>query len=137
EQSAKDLAIRPLLFGVTVLTSLDDGDLREMGFGGGYLATVKRLAGLALESGADGIICSPGEVSPLREEFGEDFFIATPGIRLGKDSAGDQKRVNTPEEAISSGADMIIAGRSITQKSDIGAAVDIFLKEIKNALNAY
>ncbi len=137
EQSAKDLTMAPLLFGVTVLTSLDDGDLKEMGFGGGYLATVKKLAGLALDAGVDGIICSPGEADLLREEFGEDFFIATPGIRLKEDSTGDQKRVNTPEDAISSGADMIIVGRSITQKSDMGAAVDIFLKKIRNALSAH
>ena len=134
EQSVKDLNIKPLLFGVTVLTSLDDDDLKEMGFAGDYLATVKKLAGLALDAGVDGIICSPGEVDLLREEFGEDFFIATPGIRLKEDSTGDQKRVNTPEEAISSGADMIIVGRSITQKTDIGAAVDIFLRKIKSAL---
>ncbi len=134
EQSARDLAMAPLLFAVTVLTSLDDGDLEEMGFKDGYKDTVLRLAGLALESGADGIVCSPGEVRLLREEFGGDFFIATPGIRLSEDSAGDQKRVNTPGEAISAGADMIIVGRSLTQKPDIGIAVDIFLEKIKSAL---
>jgi len=137
EQSDMDLASTPLLFGVTVLTSLDDGDLREMGFKDGYKGTVIRLAGLALDSGVDGIICSPGEVSLLRKELGGDFFIATPGIRLREDSAGDQKRVNTPEEAISAGADMIIVGRSLTKKPDIGAAVDIFLEKIKGALDLY
>ena len=134
EQSDRDLALSPLLFGVTVLTSLDDGDLKDMGFKYGYKDIVRKLAGLALDGGADGIVCSPGEVRLLREEFGDDFFIATPGIRLKEDSAGDQKRINTPEEAISAGADMIIVGRSLTGKPDIGMAVDIFLEKIKNAL---
>lgn len=126
--------IRPKLMAVTVLTSLDDSDLESMGFSGGYMYTVKKLAGVALEAGVDGIVCSPGEVETLRKEFGDDFYIATPGIRLEEDSAGDQKRVNTPEEAISRGADMIIVGRSITGKEDVGGAVDLFLEKIKSAL---
>lgn len=133
-QSENQLMIKPLLMGVTVLTSLDDGDLETMGFKGGYMDTVKRLAGIALEAGVDGIICSPNEAAHLRREFGSGFYLATPGIRLAKDGAGDQKRVNTPEEAISLGADIVIAGRSITQSRDIGAAVDLFLDRINNAL---
>ena len=96
--------------------------------------TVKRLTGIALDSGVDGIVCSPGEAGALRKEFGDAFYIATPGIRLAEDSAGDQKRVNTPEEAISNGADMVIVGRSITGKKDMGAAVDMFLEKIESAL---
>ena len=96
--------------------------------------TVKRLAGVALEAGADGIVCSPGEVGILRKEYGSDFYIATPGIRLAQDSPGDQKRVNTPEEAISKGADMIIVGRPITGKADMTAAACLFLEKIKNTL---
>jgi orotidine-5'-phosphate decarboxylase len=134
EHSNRDHNIRPLLFGVTVLTSLDDSDLDAMGFKQGYLPTVKKLVGMALDAGIDGIVCSPQEVKPLRGEFGDDFYIATPGIRLAEDSNGDQKRVNTPEEAISSGADMIIVGRSITTKEDIGETIDIFLKKIKGVL---
>ena len=134
ECSKKGSNLRPLLFGVTVLTSLDDQDLAGMGFGKGYLPTVKKLAGMALDAGIDGIVCSPQEVEPLRDEFGDDFYIATPGIRLAEDDGGDQKRINTPEEAISAGADMIIVGRPITAKEDIGEAVDIFLKKIKCVL---
>ncbi|MES0341992.1 MAG: orotidine 5'-phosphate decarboxylase / HUMPS family protein, partial [Candidatus Humimicrobiaceae bacterium] len=99
-----------------------------------YLPTVKKLVGIALDAGVDGIVCSSQEVEPLRDQFGDDFYIATPGIRLAEDSSGDQKRVNTPEEAISSGADMIIVGRSITSKEDIGGAIDIYLKKIKCVL---
>jgi orotidine-5'-phosphate decarboxylase len=134
EQSEAGGNIRPLVMAVTILTSLDDSDLAAMGFKGNYMDTVIRLAGLALDAGVDGIVCSPGEVGALREEFGNDFYIATPGIRLKEDSAGDQKRVNTPEEAISRGADMIIVGRSITGKEDIGKAVAIFLQKIKSTL---
>jgi len=134
EYSRKNNNIRPLVFGVTILTSLDDTDLRNMGFSKGYLPTVKKLVGIALDAGIDGIVCSPQEVEPLREQFGDDFYIATPGIRLAEDSSGDQKRVNTPEEAISSGADMIIVGRSITTKEDIGETIDIYLKKIKCVL---
>jgi len=126
--------IRPLLMAVTVLTSLDDSDLAAMGFRGDYMDTVKRLVGIALDAGADGIVCSAAEAGALRKQFGNDFYIATPGIRLAEDSAGDQKRVNTPEEAISNGADMVIVGRSITGKKDMGAAVDIFLQKIKSSL---
>jgi len=134
EKSRKYGFKRPLLMAVTVLTSLDDSDLEQMGFSGRYMDTVKELAGLALEAGADGIVCSPGEVAELRKQFGNDFYIATPGIRLAGDGAGDQKRINTPGDAISSGADMVIVGRSITLKEDMGLAADIFLEEIKKAL---
>jgi orotidine-5'-phosphate decarboxylase len=134
EQSEAEGNIRPLLMAVTVLTSLDDSDLASMGFKGGHMDTVKKLAGIALEAGVDGIICSPGEAGSLRKVFGNGFYIATPGIRLAEDSTGDQKRVNTPEEAVSNGADMVIVGRSITGKADIGGAVDLFLEKIKSAL---
>jgi len=134
EHSRKNNNIKPMIFGVTILTSLDDTDLRNMGFSKGYLPTVKKLVGIALDAGIDGIVCSPQEVEPLRNQFGDDFYIATPGIRLAEDSSGDQKRVNTPEEAISSGADMIIVGRSITTKEDIGETIDIYLKKIKCVL---
>ena len=134
EQSRAQGSIRPLVMAVTVLTSLDDSDLESMGFSGGYMETAKRLAGTALEAGADGIICSPSEVDGLRREYGHGFYIATPGIRLAGDDTADQKRVNTPEEAISKGADMIIVGRSITGKKDMGQAADLFLEKIESAL---
>lgn len=134
ERSSSAGDTRPLVMAVTVLTSLDDSDLARMGFSGGHMDTVKRLAGAALEAGADGIVCSPGEAGLLRQEFGDDFYIATPGIRLAGDSTGDQKRVNTPEQAIASGADMLIVGRSITSKPDMGAAADLFLEKIERSL---
>jgi orotidine-5'-phosphate decarboxylase len=134
QESVSAARIRPLVLAVTVLTSLDDSDLSHMGFAGDHMDTVKKLAGTALEAGVDGIVCSPGEAGLLRKEFGDSFYIATPGIRLASDRAGDQKRVNTPEEAISNGADMLIVGRSITGKEDVGAAADLFLEKIERSL---
>ncbi len=121
----------PLLFGVTVLTSLDDFDLHEFGFTLDYTNVVKNLAKIAIESGVDGIICSPNEVSLLRKTFGNDFLIATPGIRLPEDEANDQKRFNTPERAIIDGADYIIVGRSIIKSKDKIGIVKNYLDSIE------
>jgi len=118
---------RPLLFGVTVLTSLDDSDLNSFGFRTDYSSVVKNLARNAINSKIDGIICSPNEVSMLRESFGDNFLIATPGIRLPEDKAGDQKRYNTPEKAIDDGADFIIVGRSILKSKNKPETVKNYL----------
>lgn len=118
EISEKNNVLAPLLFGVTVLTSLDDSDLNAFGFKTDYTSVVKNLARTAIDSKIDGIICSPNEVSMLRKSFGNDFLIATPGIRLPEDDSGDQKRYNTPEKAIEDGADFIIVGRSIIKSKD-------------------
>jgi orotidine-5'-phosphate decarboxylase len=135
ERQAKSRAkFRPLLFGVTILTSLDDKDLKTLGFKGDFFHSVLNLANVALDAGMDGIICSPNEVEPVRKKFGSDFYIATPGIRLPEDTKGDQKRINTPEEAISKGADFIIVGRSITTRKDVGGAIDLYLEKIERAL---
>jgi len=126
--------LKPLLFGVTILTSLDDDDLKTLGFKENFFYSVLNLSRIAVESGLDGIICSPNEVKIIRENLGDDFYIATPGIRLSEDSAGDQKRINTPEEAILKGADFIIMGRSITTKEDIARTIESCLEEIERSL---
>lgn len=126
--------LKPLLFGVTILTSLDDDDLKTLGFKENFFYSVLNLSRIAVESGLDGIICSPNEVKIIRENLGGDFYIATPGIRLSEDSAGDQKRINTPEEAILKGADFIIMGRSITTKKDIARTIESCLEEIERSL---
>ena len=125
---------RPYLFGVTILTSLDDDDLLRMGFKNTYIDSVLGLARLAKEAKIDGIICSPNEVALIRDRIGDDLYIATPGIRLEGDSVGDQKRVNTPSKAITEGADYVIAGRSITAKEDVPATIKIFQEQIEGAL---
>ncbi len=127
----KNNQLSPLLFGVTVLTSLDDADLNSFGFSAGYTSVVKNLARTAIDSKIDGIICSPNEVSVLRESFGNDFLIATPGIRLPEDDTGDQKRYNTPEKAIEDGADFIIVGRPIIKSSDKNGTVKNYLKRME------
>jgi len=126
--------IRPLILGVTILTSLDDSDLGLMGFKKNHINSVLDLAGFAAEAGLDGVVCSAGEVEKIREKTGNDFYIVTPGIRLPEDDAGDQKRVSTPRDAVSKGAYFIVVGRPITRNKDISRAVDRYLEEIRGAL---
>ena len=105
---------KPLLLGVTVLTSLKGSDLGEIGMAPDPGAQVLRLAGLAQASGLDGVVCSPREIEILRREFGPDLVIVTPGIRPIWAAAQDQKRIMTPAEAVAKGADYLVIGRPIT-----------------------
>ena len=109
---------RPLLIGVTVLTSMAGEDLRELGVNADPWEQVLRLATLARASGLDGVVCSPQEASLLRDEFGETFKLVTPGIRPKGTSIDDQSRVLTPVDAIRSGADYLVMGRPITRAED-------------------
>ncbi|MBT4522097.1 MAG: orotidine-5'-phosphate decarboxylase [Halieaceae bacterium] len=109
---------RPRLIAVTVLTSLSDEDLREMGYTETAGQRVTRLAALASESGIDGVVCSAQEVSILRAQRGKHFCLVTPGIRLEGDDAGDQRRVVTPADAMASGSNYLVMGRSITGARD-------------------
>ncbi|MEN8145444.1 MAG: orotidine-5'-phosphate decarboxylase [Gemmatimonadota bacterium] len=103
------------LLAVTVLTSLDDAEMAAvMGPGAEVEAAVGRLAGLARESGIDGVISSVAECRAIKLSCGEDFLVATPGIRLANMGADDQKRVATPSVAAQAGADFIVVGRAIT-----------------------
>ncbi len=130
---SKDI-IAPLLFGVSVLTSLDDKDLEDFGFKINFEEVVKNLVNIAIKSGIDGIICSPNEVKLLRKLYGYNFLIATPGIRLLEENVDDQKRINTPEKAIKDGADFIIVGRSIINSQDKKSLIKLYLEKIKKAL---
>ena len=105
---------RPLLIGVTVLTSMSDQDLLEMGYTETAGQRVSRLATLAADAGLDGVVCSAREAPTLRSAHGADFALVTPGIRLGGDDAGDQRRVVTPADAVANGATYLVIGRSIT-----------------------
>lgn len=134
KQSESRAKFRPLLFGVTILTSLDDKDLKALGFREDFMYSVLNLASVAIDAGTDGIICSPNEVKTIRKKFGNGFYIATPGIRLPEDAVGDQKRINTPEEAMSRGADFLIVGRSITTREDVGGTIDLYLEKIERTL---
>jgi orotidine-5'-phosphate decarboxylase len=105
---------RPKLIAVTVLTSMSDADLVELGYTDSVEQRVKRLAALAQDSGMDGVVCSAQEASSLRRERGEAFCLVTPGIRLAGDASGDQRRVVTPVDAMANGSNYLVIGRSIT-----------------------
>ncbi len=109
---------RPLLIGVTILTSLGMEDLAEIGYPGTPEENVLRLAKLAQGAGLDGIVCSPKELAAVRAELGRDFLTVTPGVRPEWAAAGDQKRVMTPAEAIAAGSDYLVVGRPITAAAD-------------------
>jgi len=107
---------------VTVLTSLDDTDLGEIGMAGPVSEAVLRLAALAVRAGARALVCSPREVAAVRAEVGPQVTLITPGVRPAGHASHDQARVATPQEALSAGADLIVLGRPITGASDPGAA---------------
>lgn len=102
---------------VTVLTSLDDGDLRSTGVAGASADQVRRLADLARQSGCDGIVCSGAEVAAARQAWADGYFVV-PGIRPAGGSLGDQKRVISPRDALAAGASMLVIGRPITAATD-------------------
>jgi orotidine-5'-phosphate decarboxylase len=115
-------AARPKILAVTVLTSLDAASLYETGVSGGTTQQVLRLARLALEAGADGLICSAHELRPLRDAFGAAPILVVPGIRPAGSDAGDQARVMTPEAAVLAGASYIVVGRPITEAPNAAEA---------------
>ena len=103
----------PAILAVTVLTSLDRGDLRKTGIQSSPEEQVLRMGLLAKEAGLDGVVASPMEVASLRKELGEEMLIVTPGVRLDSESQNDHARVHTPRLAIEDGADFIVVGRPI------------------------
>ena len=109
---------RPMLVAITVLTSLNDADMKELGLAGPVLDRVLALARLARNCGLDGVVCSPLEVAALRREMGPGFKLVVPGIRPTWAVAGDQKRVMTPADALAAGADYLVIGRPITGADD-------------------
>ena len=109
---------RPLLIAVTILTSLGQEDLQEVGLNGTPEDNVLRLANLTKEAGLDGVVCSSREVTNLRRTQGEAFTLVTPGIRPAGSEAGDQIRIMTPVDAIQAGSNYLVIGRPITQSAD-------------------
>lgn len=118
------------LLGVTVLTSHTDASLKETGAMGTVAETVLRLTQLARESGIDGVVCSPHEITMVREAAGGDMVIVTPGIRPKGTARGDQARVTTPGEARRLGADYIVVGRPITEAESPAEAAQAIVEEI-------
>jgi orotidine-5'-phosphate decarboxylase len=119
------------VLGVTVLTSLNDADLVAVGQTGQARAQVLRLANLAKATGLDGVVCSPQEIREIRQACGPEFLIVTPGVRPAGVDLKDQRRVMTPAEAVSAGADLLVIGRPITEAIDPAAAAKAIAGEIE------
>lgn len=123
----------PLVLAVTILTSLGEEDIREVGFDSTIPEQIARLAKLAKDSGMDGVVASPLEIELIRETCGKDFKILTPGIRPAFAAVNDQKRIATPAEALRKGADYLVIGRPITAAENRREAFLKILEECKNA----
>jgi len=117
-----DIYPRPLLIAVTVLTSLDEAALESVGQRGPAVAQVERLAKLVQASGLDGVVCSAHELANVRKSCGPDFLTVVPGIRPAGSEKGDQRRVMTPLQARTAGADILVVGRPVTAAPDPAAA---------------
>ncbi len=133
EEAANQGVDRPLVFAVTVLTSMDRSDLAGIGVDAEPIDQVKRLARLTQDSGLDGVVCSAAEIEALRAESGPDFKLLTPGIRPAWSVAGDQKRVVTPADAVKRGSDFMVIGRPITGADDPAEAAKRITDELASA----
>ncbi|MFW5453388.1 orotidine-5'-phosphate decarboxylase [Thioalkalivibrio sulfidiphilus] len=124
---------RPRLIAVTVLTSMDERDLDELGLGKDVGRLAEALAGLAAASGLDGVVCSASEAPMLRQRHGEDFLLVTPGIRPRSAEQDDQRRVMTPAEAIRAGSSYLVVGRPITRAEAPMEVLEAMNAEIRGA----
>jgi orotidine-5'-phosphate decarboxylase len=128
---------RPILLAVTVLTSLNNDDLKEIGFQKSTGEMVLHLAGLARTAGASGVVASAQDIAQLRNKFGNEFVIVTPGIRAASETKkDDQKRTMSAYEAVKTGADYIVVGRPIRTAQDPLAACQKIVQEIAEGLAA-
>jgi orotidine-5'-phosphate decarboxylase len=130
EESEKAGTAKPLLLGVTVLTSLKDKELRDVGCASSVAEQVLRLAGLAGAAGLDGVVCSPHEIEIIRKEFGRRLLIVTPGIRPAWTAAQDQKRIMTPAEALGLRTDYLVIGRPVTAAPSPKQAFERIIDEL-------
>jgi orotidine-5'-phosphate decarboxylase len=118
------------ILGVTVLTSLNDRDLEDTGMVSPTEKAVLRLCQLGIQNGIKALVCSPYEIEPIRNRFGNDIILVTPGIRPDWAAKGDQKRVFTPRMAVEKGSDYLVIGRPVTRSADPAAAFRKILGEI-------
>jgi orotidine-5'-phosphate decarboxylase len=128
--AASSVSNPPLVLAVTILTSLDADSVKAIGVDRSPTDQVRLLAAMAVQAGADGLVCSPHEILPLREMLGPSVNLVVPGIRPSGFPVGDQARVMTPSEAVSAGADWIVVGRPITASSDPAASAAQIAAEI-------
>jgi orotidine-5'-phosphate decarboxylase len=124
------------ILAVTVLTSLNDDDIQEIGVSGRVSDQVLRMAALAKSAGCQGIVTSPRESSMVRRALGEGFAIVTPGVRPAGAESNDQQRIATPAQAISNGASHIVVGRPITHAPDPAKAAAAIISEMEQARNS-
>jgi orotidine-5'-phosphate decarboxylase len=130
---AKELGIpKPVILAVTILTSMDEDTLKEVGIQGPIIQEVEKLALLAMKAGVDGVVASPHEIGTIRQQCGKNFLIVTPGIRLPSEKKDDQKRTLTPKEAIAAGANYLVIGRPIKEAKDPLAAVEKIVEDISS-----
>jgi orotidine-5'-phosphate decarboxylase len=135
-RAAVDAAPATPIVAVTALTSLGSDDLAQIGVPCATIDWVLRLAALAVEAGASGVVCSPREVAAVRSEVGPDITLITPGVRPAGADAHDQARVSTPEEAQAAGADLLVIGRAITGAPDPGAAAAAIAASLRRNIPA-
>ncbi len=121
----------PHVFAVTVLTSMSQSDLLDVGLGGDVVDNAMRLARLAHDAGCSGVVCSAHEVPDIKGILGSNFLTLTPGIRPARAEHGDQKRVTTPADAVRAGADYLVVGRPITEAIDAAAAAEAILADMR------
>lgn len=132
-EALENVANRPKLIAVTVLTSMAQEDLQGIGITASPAEMVSRLAGLAKDSGLDGVVCSAQEATALRQQCGKDFCLVTPGIRPANAAANDQSRIMTPRAALEAGSSYLVVGRPITQAENPLAALKEILQDIGGA----
>jgi orotidine-5'-phosphate decarboxylase len=135
EEAQKAGKSRPLLLAVTILTSLKDEQLGEIGMEQDTLRQVLKLALLAKEAGVDGVVCSPQEIEMVKKELGRDFLVVAPGIRPSWAAADDQKRILTPSLAIQKGADFLVIGRPIIKAESPQEAFLKIMDELESAVD--
>lgn len=121
----------PALIAVTVLTSMEESELRDIGIQGSLQDHAERLARLAKDNGLDGVVCSAHEATHLKSLFGSSFKLVTPGIRPVGSELGDQRRVMTPPQAMAAGVDYMVIGRPITQSADPARALRDILASLR------
>jgi orotidine-5'-phosphate decarboxylase len=132
-EAAAHSSAKPLVLAVTVLTSMADADLQEIGVSGTVLSQVLRLGALARQAGCGGLVASAKEAGELRRGLGEGFAIVTPGVRPAGSAIGDQARVVTPRDAIAAGASHLVVGRPIIEAPDPAKAAAAIVREIEAA----
>ena len=130
EESARLGTVAPQILAVTILTSMDETAMADVGYKGGSAETVLRLAALTQEAGLSGIVCSAHEIAAVRKACGPDFILMVPGIRPAGADTNDQKRVMTPAQALAAGATHLVIGRPITGANDPGAAAQAIMAEM-------